>query len=508
MDSQIFNFLAFIFFLFFIIAAFRIRKKTDPIPNIPPGPWKLPIIGNIPNLVTSTPHRKLRDLANKYGPLMHLQLGEVSTIVVSSAEYAKEVMKTHDIIFASRPAILAAKIISYDCTNIGFAPYGNYWRQLRKICTLELFSTKRVNSFRPIREEEFTNLVKRIMSSKEGSVNLTEEVLSSIYGIVSRSAFGGTKREDQEKFISLVQQATMVAGGFDVGDLFPSWKWLQLVSGLRPKLESFQRQIDQILENIVSDHKKAKLEGKEGEKSYESDEDLVDVLLQFEDGTNQDICLSRNNIKAILVDIFGGGSETSAHTIDWAMIEMIKDPRVMQKAQAEVRELFNSIGKVDETLINELKYLKSVVKETLRLHPPAPLLLPRECGEVCEINGYHIPYKSKVIVNAWAIGRDPKNWSEPEKFYPERFTDSSIDYKGNNFEYIPFGAGRRTCPGSTLGLLNVELALAYLLYHFDWKLPNGMKPEEMDMSEAFGMTVRRKNDLQLIPTVFGPLLET
>ncbi|XP_052111378.1 cytochrome P450 71D9 isoform X2 [Arachis duranensis] len=507
MDSQIFNFLAFIFFLFFIIAALRIRKKSDVIPNIPPGPWKLPIIGNIPNLVTSTPHRKLRDLANKYGPLMHLQLGQVSTIVVSSAEYAKEVMKTHDIIFASRPAVLAAKIISYDCTNIGFAPYGNYWRQLRKICTLELLSTKRVNSFRPIREEEFTNLVKRIMSSKEGSVNLTEEVLSSIYGIVSQSAFGGTKRGDQEKFICLVQQATAVAGGFDVGDLFPSWEWLQLVSGLRPKLESFQRQIDEILENIVSDHKEAKLEGKKS-KSDESHEDLVDVLLQFEDATNQDICLSRNNIKAILLDIFGGGSETSAHTIDWAMTEMIRDPGVMEKAQAEIRELFNRIGKVDETLINELKYLKSVVKETLRLHPPAPLLLPRECGEACEINGYYIPYKSKVIVNAWAIGRDPKNWSEPEKFYPERFIDSDIDYKGNNFEFVPFGAGRRTCPGSTLGLLNVELALAYLLYHFDWKLPSGMKHEELDMSEAFGVAVRRKKDLQLVPIVFSPLLET
>ncbi|RYQ86797.1 hypothetical protein Ahy_B10g106427 isoform G [Arachis hypogaea] len=435
MDSQTFNFLAFIFFLFFIIAALRIRKKSDVIPNIPPGPWKLPIIGNIPNLVTSTPHRKLRDLANKYGPLMHLQLGQVSTIVVSSAEYAKEVMNTHDIIFASRPPVLAAKIISYDCTNIGFAPYGNYWRQLRKICTLELLSTKRVNSFRPIREEEFTNLVKRIMSSKEGSVNLTEEVLSSIYGIVSQSAFGGTKRGDQEKFICLVQQATAVAGGFDAGDLFPSWEWLQL-------------------------------------------------------------------------DIFGGGSETSAHTIDWAMSEMIRDPRVMEKAQAEVRELFNRIGKVDETLINELKYLKSVVKETLRLHPPAPLLLPRECGEACEINGYHIPYKTKVIVNAWAIGRDPNYWSDPEKFYPERFIDSSIDYKGNNFEFIPFGAGRRTCPGSTLGLLNVELGLAYLLYHFDWKLPSGIKGQDLDMSEVFGVTVRRKKDLQLVPIVFSPLLET
>ncbi|WVZ12918.1 hypothetical protein V8G54_017448 [Vigna mungo] len=183
------------------------------------------------------------------------------------------------------------------------------------------------------------------------------------------------------------------------------------------------------------------------------------------------------------------------------MAEMIRNPRVMKRAQAEVREVFKMNGRVDETCINEMKYLKLVIKETLRLHPPAPLLLPRECGETCEINGYDIPVKSKVIVNAWAIGRDPNSWSDPERFYPERFNDSSVDYKGNNFELIPFGAGRRICPGITFGLMNVELTLALMLYHFDWKLPNGMKAEELDMTEQFALTVRRKDGLFLIPSI-------
>jgi len=181
------------------------------------------------------------------------------------------------------------------------------------------------------------------------------------------------------------------------------------------------------------------------------------------------------------------------------MSEMARDPRVMKKAQDEVRMVFNMKGRVDETCINELKYLKSVVKETLRLHPPGPLLLPRESTQECKIHGYDIPIKSKVIVNAWAIGRDPNYWNEPERFYPERFIDSSIDYKGNNFEYIPFGAGRRICPGSTFGLVNVEMALALFLYHFDWKLPNGIQNEDLDMTEEFKVTIRRKNDLCLIP---------
>ncbi|XP_061373405.1 cytochrome P450 71D11-like [Gastrolobium bilobum] len=506
MDSQILDLKALIpFFLFMIVALKIVRnlKKTDSTPKVPPGPWKLPIIGNIPHLVTSTPHRKLRDLAKIYGPLMHLQLGEVFTIVVSSPEYAREVMKTNDVIFASRPQLLSAKIISYDSTNIAFAPYGNYWRQLRKICTLELLTTKRVNSFHPIREEEFTNVIKRIASEEGSPINLTKEVLLSIYTITSRAAFG-KKCKDQEEFISLAKELVKVAAGFGIGDLFPSAKWPQLVSGLKPKLERLHQQIDQILENIINEHKEAKSIAKQGQ--VEKEEDLLDVLLKFQDGngSNQDISLTNNNVKAIILNIFGAGGETSATTIDWAMAEMARDPRVMKKAQAEVREVFTMKGRVDESCINELKYLKSVVKETLRLHPPAPLLLPRECGQACEIHGYHIPVKSKVIVNAWAIGRDPNYWAEPERFYPERFIDSSIDYKGSNFEYIPFGAGRRICPGSTFGLINVEMALALLLYHFNWKLPNGMKSHQLDMTEQFGVTVRRKDELYLIPLAHTP----
>ena len=184
------------------------------------------------------------------------------------------------------------------------------------------------------------------------------------------------------------------------------------------------------------------------------------------------------------------------------MSELVKNPRVMERAQAEVRSVFDGKGCVDEANLHELKYLKSVIKETLRLHSPVPLLLPRECSERCEINGYEIPAKTKVIVNAWGIGRDPKYWIEAEKFYPGRFLDGSIDYKGADFQYIPFGAGRRICPGITFGIANVELTLANLLFHFDWKLPNGDKPEELDMTESFGLSIRRKHDLHLIPTMY------
>ncbi|KAH1054234.1 hypothetical protein AAZX31_08G315800 [Glycine max] len=501
-----FYFLVLISFAFTTIIVQKIRKKPkktdDTTCKIPHGPRKLPIIGNIYNLLCSQPHRKLRDLAIKYGPVMHLQLGQVSTIVISSPECAREVMKTHDINFATRPKVLAIEIMSYNSTSIAFAGYGNYWRQLRKICTLELLSLKRVNSFQPIREDELFNLVKWIDSKKGSPINLTEAVLTSIYTIASRAAFGKNCK-DQEKFISVVKKTSKLAAGFGIEDLFPSVTWLQHVTGLRAKLERLHQQADQIMENIINEHKEANSKAKDDQS--EAEEDLVDVLIQYEDGSKKDFSLTRNKIKAIILDIFAAGGETTATTIDWAMAEMVKNPTVMKKAQSEVREVCNMKARVDENCINELQYLKLIVKETLRLHPPAPLLLPRECGQTCEIHGYHIPAKTKVIVNAWAIGRDPNYWTESERFYPERFIDSTIDYKGSNFEFIPFGAGRRICAGSTFALRAAELALAMLLYHFDWKLPSGMRSGELDMSEDFGVTTIRKDNLFLVPFPYHPL---
>ncbi|PNX99182.1 cytochrome p450, partial [Trifolium pratense] len=206
-------------------------------------------------------------------------------------------------------------------------------------------------------------------------------------------------------------------------------------------------------------------------------------------------------------DIFSAGSGTVAKTLEWAMSELIRNPRLMEKTQIEVRNVFDAKGHVDETNLHELKYLKAVIKETLRLHGPVTLLLPRECSENCEINGYEIPAKTKVIVNSYAVGMDPNYWDEPEKFYPERFIDSIIDYKGLDFQFIPFGAGRRMCPGTTFGTINVEILLANLLFHFDWKMINGVKAEELDMSEVFGLSVRRKHDLYLIPIMYHSTVE-
>ncbi|KAG5516277.1 hypothetical protein RHGRI_037097 [Rhododendron griersonianum] len=354
--------------------------------------------------------------------------------------------------------------------DIAYCPYGDYRRQMRKVCILELLSAKNVRSFCSIREDEVFHLMESVKSSFGLPINLTEKIFSLTNDITFRAAFG-KRYEDKDAIIPLIKETVEVAGGFNLCDSFPSLKVLHLLSGMRGN-------------------------GEGGE------EDLLDVLLGLKHRGGLQFPMTNNNIKAIIQEIFCAGTDTSSTTIDWAMSEMVRNLRVMKKTQAEVRQVLRGKKRICEADIQELKYLKLVIKETLRLHPPAPLLLPRECREQIEMDGYLIPVKTKLIVNVWAIGRDPEYWVDAEIFSPERFNNSPVDFIGTGFQYIPFGAGRRICPGISFGLANVELPLAQLLYHFNWNQSNGTKPEDLDMTETFGASVRRISGLNLIATPY------
>ncbi|KAK8317995.1 hypothetical protein V6Z11_A13G144100 [Gossypium hirsutum] len=498
MENQLPSFLFLFASLIFIFMVLRTRqnsKYNQLASKLPPGPLKLPLIGSLHLFIGTQPHHCLARLAHKYGSLMLLQLGEVPTVIISSAECAKEVMKTHDSIFSERPYLYAAETITYNFQDIVFA-HGDYRKQIRKICVLELLSQKRVQSFRPIREEEISNLVKAIKSKAGVAINLKNLLYSLSLNILSRAAFGGRFKQ-QDAFKKLLPDIVELFGGLSIVDVYPSLKLLRLILGMRPKHKRLHREADEILENVIQQHRAAKLRT-DMEQENEID-DLVQVLLDIQDRGGDEIPLATSGIKATLMDLFLAGGETTSSIVEWAMSELLRNPHVMQKAQAEVRQVFSGRKDVNESGIVELKYLNPVIKETLRLHPPAPLLLPRECQERCEMMGCEIPAKSRVIVNAWAIGRNHNYWNEADKFDPERFLESSISYKGTDFELIPFGAGKRICPGMSFGLANVELILANLLYHFDWKLPNGINPQDLDMAEVFGASLRRKHDLCLVP---------
>lgn len=198
--------------------------------------------------------------------------------------------------------------------------------------------------------------------------------------------------------------------------------------------------------------------------------------------------------------MFVGGTDTVSTALEWAMTELIRNPEVMKRAQNELREAVKEGTTLEESDVQGLNYLKLVIKETMRLHIPGPLVAPRVAKETCEVLGFKIPAGTRVIINAWALARDPKYWEDAESFKPERFDGSSFDFKGAKFEYLPFGAGRRMCPGIQFGMANAELALAQLLFYFDWELPHGMRPEDVDMTENFGSTASRKTDLFLLAT--------
>ncbi|KAI0513520.1 hypothetical protein KFK09_009544 [Dendrobium nobile] len=476
--------IALAFFLHFII--FRRIKRRELSPKLPPGPRKLPIIGNL-HQVGGLTHRPLWLLSQKYGPLMHLKIGKVPILVVSSADMAREILKTNDFGFCSRPGLTSSNKFSYDCKDISFAAYGEYWREMRKICILQLFSTKRVNTFHSVREEEVAILIDSISNSLSKPINLTKLVSTLISNIICRVAL--SKKYDQEDlekehFHALVQETETLFGTFFVSDCFPSLGWIDKLTGLQQRLERTFNKFDSFYNEIIEeriDKKRTNLE----------QEDIVDVLLHQQKNSSS---ITNANIKAILKDIFIAGIGTSSAIIIWAMAELVRNSRIMQKVQEEVR----SSAHLTKNSLHSLQYLNSVVKETLRLHLPVPLLLPREAIRHCKISGYDIEPNTRVYINAWGIARDPKTWENPEEFLPERFIDSSIDYIGHDFEFIPFGSGRRNCPGKNFGMATVELALANLLYYFDWRLPDGMKKEEMDMDEVPGITVHKKSALCLV----------
>ena len=284
-------------FLFFIFMVLRIWKKcSSSTPNLPPGPWRLPVIGSIHHLVDSLPHHRLRDLAKKYGPIMHLQLGEVTTVVISSPDAAKQVMKTHDANFSDRPFVLAVAIVTYNFKDIGAAPYGEYWRQLRKLCTTELLSMKRVQSFRPIREEEVSKTIEAITSGAGSPVNFSRIVTYLTYGIISRAAFGKVWK-GEEVFVPAVQKLIQASSGFNLADIYPSMKFLHVLSGIKPRLEKLHRGIDVILDDILNEHKARKGEP----RTEEEQEDFVDVLLNFQDRKDLQFSLGNDSIKAVIL---------------------------------------------------------------------------------------------------------------------------------------------------------------------------------------------------------------
>ncbi|GLJ11794.1 hypothetical protein SUGI_0177210 [Cryptomeria japonica] len=403
-----------------MLSLYVIYIRFQPSMNLPPGPHAWPVIGHL-HLLGTLPHRSLDRLSKTYGPLMSIQLGSVPCIVASSPEMAREILKTSDLTFASRPKIAAGKYTVYNYSDITWSPYGEHWRQARKICLLELFSTKRVESYEYIRVEEVDRMVASVFKSSAAAepVHLREETFYLSNNIISRMVLGR--------------------------------RYLDENGGNKMKPREFMEMLE---EEVVEEHDQQR-------KSVPDyvPADMVDVLLQQSDDPANN--LTREKIKAFTEDMIATGTETSATLVEWALAELLKNPHNLAKANEEMDRV---VGK--ERWVQE----KDI--------------------------GYDIPANTRAFVNVWTIGRDERVWEKAEEFRPERFEGSSLDVKSRDYELLPFGSGRRMCPGASLGLKVVQLGLANLLHGFHWRLPaNIQSTQDLDMSESFGLTTPKAEPL-------------
>jgi cytochrome P450 len=485
------------------------------LPPSPPG--QLPIIGHL-HLVGSHPHVSLRDIADTHGAdgLVLLRLGQVPNLVVSSPTAAEAVLRTHDHAFASRPRSEVTHILFGGSSDVALAPYGGYWRQARKLITTHLLSAAKVRSLRGAREAEVRRALAVVgeAAAARAAVDVGEVVGSFVNDLVCRAVLGQRHGRNNRMLLrELIEGNTRILGGFTLYDHFPSLAKVPLLTRmLCAGITRHKRRWDVLLHEIIDQHHLHAKENdddqlqrhEEEEEDDDDSRDFMGVLLSLQ----QEYGLTREHVKAILMDMFAAGIDTSSIVLEYAMVHLVKNPHLMAKLQAEISSNTpRGQEMVKEENLDSMTYLKAVVKETLRLHPPAPLLLPHLSMETCDVNGYTIPAGTRVIVNAWALGRDPRSWEKADEFIPERFvpccgkdTPSVDDFKGRDFRFLPFGAGRRICAGANFGVATVEIMLANLVYGFDWELPAGISREDIDMTEVFGITVHRKEKLLLLPT--------
>ncbi|CAO2034674.1 unnamed protein product [Urochloa humidicola] len=492
--------------LLFVLLRCRGRGRRK---RLPPSPPALPLIGHA-HLMGTLPHVSLRRLADRHSGedgLMMLRLGVVPTLVASSARAAQAVLRTHDQSFASRPRSICGDVLAYGPSDMALAPYGERWRLAKRLAATHLLSTKKVQSYHSAREEEIELVIKKIRDAADtGTVVDMSELLSNFTrDMVCRAVAGQSFRvegKDGRVFRELIDESMVLLAGFNLENFYPGLAKAAggvLVWAVRRKAERVRDGWDRILDELIDDHasKKAGAPVHHGDEE-DGESDFVHVLLSVQ----EEYGLTRDGIKGILVNMFAAGTDTAYLVLEFAMAELMLHHEAMAKLQHDVR---SNIPK-DQDTINEdnligMTYLKAVIKETLCLHPPSPLLVPHLSLEDCNVEGFEVPAGTTVLVNVWAIGRDPKLWDAAEEFMPERFIQNGeikgADFRGKDFQLLPFGSGWRMCPGMNFALASIEMMLANVVYHFDWELPKGVN--KIDMTEVFGLTVSRKEKLLLVP---------
>ncbi|GFQ00610.1 flavonoid 3'-monooxygenase [Phtheirospermum japonicum] len=487
-----------LFALLYIAALAFISKilhnPRRPERKLPPGPKPWPVIGNL-NLIGSIPHQSLHSLSQKHGEIMLLKFGKFPVIVASSPDMARKFLQTHDAVFASRPPLAAGKYTSYNYSDLTWAPYGPHWRQARKIYLTEVFNAKRLDSFEQIRTEESRLFISRLFSRSGQPVVLRDHLFRYTLSSISRTVLSDryfTELSEHDELRDMLDEWFLLSGVLNIGDWIPWLSFLDL-QGYVKKMKALAKKLDRFLSYVVDDHGARMGAEKNLVAKY-----LVDVLVKRAEDPNLDIKLTSDRVKALLQNLLAGGTDTSATTVEWTIHEILKQPHIIEKAKAELDRVIGRDRWVQENDFTQLPYIEAIIMESMRLHPLATLLAPHYALEDCNVAGYDISKGTTVFINTWSIERDPRAWDAPEKFSPERFSGKETDMLGSNFALLPFGSGRRRCPGYNLGLKIVRTTLANLIHGFDMRLVEGMRAEDICMEEEYGLTTHPKIPLAII----------
>ncbi|THU65231.1 hypothetical protein C4D60_Mb05t01470 [Musa balbisiana] len=462
--------------------------------NLPPSPPSIPIIGHL-YMFKKPLHRALARVTERYGPVILLRFGSRPVLVVSSASAAEECFTTNDITFANRPRLPSTRYISYNYSTPGTAPYGAYWRNLRRIATVEILGVRRLQSSSDVRATEVRAMASHLFRyAKAGSAKV--ELKSRLFALVinvfmiivaGKRYYGeeGRISEESKKFMEVAEETVALAGASNIRDFLPFLRFLDYGREVRKRLTRLERMRDELMQGLIDEHRRESKEVKQGDGGEEQDEakkkTTIARLLSMQKDDPQHC--SDHSIKSLITGLLVAGTDTSVATMEWAMSLLLTNPETLQKAQAEIDACVGNNRMLEESDLPNLPYLRGVVNETLRLYPVAPLLVPHESTEECTVDGFVVPPRTMLLVNTYAIHRDPKVWEEPTKFMPER-----LDGSGKESWMIPFGMGRRRCPGEGLALRMMGTTLGTLIQCFEWET---VGHEELDMAEASGLTMPR-----------------
>ncbi|XP_023742028.1 flavonoid 3',5'-hydroxylase 2 [Lactuca sativa] len=469
-------------------------------PPLPPGPRSLPIVGYLPFLGRDL-HKQFANMSHSYGPIFKFHIGGRLHVVINTPDLAKVVVREKDEIFANRNPSIAALAISYGGQDIVWSDNNSDWRNLRKIFVHEVLSNKNLEASSCFRRDEVRKTIKNVFSKIRTSINISEIAFSTEASVLTSMVWGNTSAQKIKgsNFGSELQMISSniveLMGQANVSDIFPSLAWLDL-QGVERKVKRELHQLDQIFTRIIDDRIESNSKKSKEAVGHEGKKDLLQILLELMDQKDA-VSINLTQLKALIQNIMVAGTETTTTLIEWAMAEIMQNHNIMKRVQEELEEIVGLDNIVEESHLPKLQYLDATIKETFRLHPVVPLILPRSPSQDCMVSGYTIPKGCTVFLNVWAIHRDPRYWDNPLEFNPERFLANKCDFIGSNLNFFPFGSGRRSCPGVPLAEKMQMFILASLLHSFEWKLPEG---EVHDLSEKFGITLKKREPLIAVPS--------